>query len=212
VGEDCVIHPNVTIYEGTSIGSRVVIHGGAVIGGDGFGYVPEPSREDPQEPYRHAKIPQVGRVVIEDDVEIGANTTIDRATLAETVIGRGTKIDNLVMVAHNCILGRHVILVSQAGISGSTTIGDYATIAGQAGLVGHITVGARAVVTAQAGVTKDVAEGQVVLGSPAMDIREGRLAFGLIGRLPELKRQVSDLLKRVEKLEASGGAAGGRPA
>jgi UDP-3-O-[3-hydroxymyristoyl] glucosamine N-acyltransferase len=217
IGAGSTIHPNVTICEGCSIGNRVVIHAGAVIGADGFGYVPEPTGDDPRQPFRHLKIPQVGRVVIEDDVEIGANTTIDRATLAATVIGRGTKIDNLVMIAHNCTIGRHGIIVSQAGISGSTEIGDYVTIAGQAGLVGHITVGDRAVVTAQAGVTKDIEAGKVVIGAPAMDIREGRLAFGLVGRLPELKKNITELMKqnqelrrRLEALEANGG--GGRPA
>ena len=201
VGSECILHPNVTVYDGCQIGNRVIIHAGAVIGADGFGFIPEPQGQDPREPMRHRKIPQVGKVVIEDDVEIGANTTIDRATLDATVIGRGTKIDNLVMVAHNCTVGRHTILVSQAGISGSTSIGNYVTIAGQAGLVGHIHVGDRAIITAQAGVTKDVNEGQVVIGSPAMDLREGRMAFGLISRLPEFKKKIAEILKRVEALE-----------
>ncbi len=211
VGSDCVINAHVTVYDGCTIGSRVIIHAGAVIGADGFGFVPEPMEGDHREPIRHAKIPQVGRVVIEDDVEIGANTTIDRATLAETVIGRGTKIDNLVMIAHNCRIGRHSILVSQAGISGSAELGNYVTVAGQAGLVGHIKVGDRAVIAAQAGVTKDVPAGKTVVGSPAMDFREGLLAYSLIERLPELKKSLNDLRRRVEKLEAgcteeSGGA------
>ncbi len=203
IGADCQIHANVTINERCEIGDRVIVHPGAVIGADGFGFTPEPGGNDPREPFRHRKIPQVGRVVIEDDVEIGANTTIDRATLDATVIGRGTKIDNLVMVAHNCTVGRHTIIIAQAGISGSTTVGNYVTIAGQAGMVGHITIGDRAVITAKAGVTKDVEEGKVVIGAPAMDIREGRLAFGLVARLPELKKNISDLLRRVEELEKS---------
>ncbi len=201
IGSNCIIHANVTVSDGCEIGHRVIIHSGAVIGADGFGYVQEPCPENPQEPMRHKKIPQVGKVIIEDDVEIGACTTIDRATLDATVIGRGTKIDNQVMVAHNCRVGRHTIIVSQAGISGSTSIGNYVTIAGQAGLVGHITVGDRAIITAQAGVTKSIPEGKVVIGSPAMDLREGRAAFGLIGRLPEFKKNIASLLDRVEKLE-----------
>ena len=203
IGTDCILYPNVTVYEHTRIGHRVIIHAGAVIGADGFGFVPEPVADNPREPVRHAKIPQVGHVVIEDDVEIGANTTIDRATLSATVIGRGTKIDNLVMFGHNSSMGRHGVIVAQAGVSGSTEIGNYVTIAGQAGLVGHITVGDRAVIAAQAGVTKDVGEGKTVLGSPAMDIREGRLAYGLIARLPEIKKSLADLHRRVERIEGA---------
>jgi UDP-3-O-[3-hydroxymyristoyl] glucosamine N-acyltransferase len=207
VGEDCIIYPNVTVYDGCEIGNRVIIHAGAVIGADGFGFTPEPVKGNPREPFRHRKIAQVGKVVIEDDVEIGANSTIDRATLDATVIGRGTKIDNLVMVAHNCTIGPHTILVSQCGLSGSTTVGSYVTIAGQAGLVGHIRVGDRAVITAKAGVTKDVEEGKVLIGAPAMDIREGRLAFGLISHLPKFKKAIADLMKRVEELEKKSGGA-----
>jgi UDP-3-O-[3-hydroxymyristoyl] glucosamine N-acyltransferase len=200
VGDDCIIYPNVTVYDGCEIGSRVILHGGVVIGADGFGFTPEPGT-DPREPFRHRKIPQVGKVVIEDDVEVGANTTIDRATLDATVIGKGTKIDNLVMVAHNCTVGGHSILVSQCGIAGSTTIGNYVTVAAQAGLVGHIRVGDRAVITARAGVTKSIEDGKVVIGAPAMDIKEGRLAFGLVPRLPEFKKGIAELRKRVEELE-----------
>jgi UDP-3-O-[3-hydroxymyristoyl] glucosamine N-acyltransferase len=208
IGSCCVIHPHVTIYGNCQIGNRVTIHAGAVIGADGFGYVPEPRDDGPSEPFRHAKIPQIGGVVIEDDVEIGANTTIDRATLAATIIGRGTKIDNLVMIGHNCTVGRHTIIVAQAGISGSTDLGDYVTIAGQAGLVGHITVGDRAVITAKAGVTKDVEADKVMIGAPAMDIHEGRLAFKLLQRLPDFKKKIEDLLRRVKLIEDSAGGAG----
>src|SRR5262245_32028147 len=208
IGSQCLIHPRATIYENCQIGDRVTIHAGAVIGADGFGYVPEPLGDGP-EPFRHAKIPQVGRVVIEDDVEIGANTTIDRATLAATVIGRGTKIDNLVMIGHNCTVGHHTIIVAQAGISGSTDLGNYVTVAGQAGLVGHITVGDRAVITAKAGVTKDVEPGKVLIGAPAMDIHEGRLAFKLLQRLPDFKKKIEDLLRRVKLIEDAAGGAGG---
>lgn len=206
VGEDCLIYPGVHIYHGTTIGNRVVIHSGAVIGADGFGFAQEqlqPGEGSPQEPLRHRKIRQVGRVVIEDDVEIGANTTIDRAALEVTRIGRGTKIDNLVMVGHNCKVGRHCIVVAQAGISGSTTLGDYVTIAGQAGLAGHLKVGSRAIVGAQAGVTKDIPDGHIVLGSPAIDARQARKSLSLIDSLPEFKRAIAAHEKRLRRLEGT---------
>lgn len=216
LGESCIIYSGVHIYHQVTIGNRVIIHSGAVIGADGFGFVqeklageearPEESpNQPPREPLRHKKVPQIGRVVIEDDVEIGANTTIDRAALDVTLVGRGTKIDNLVMIGHNCRIGRHSILVSQVGISGSTEIGDYVTIAGQAGLAGHIKVGSRAIVGAQAGVTKDVESGHIVLGAPAIDARQARKAYSLIESLPEFKKALADLEKRLAKLEGKEG-------
>jgi UDP-3-O-[3-hydroxymyristoyl] glucosamine N-acyltransferase len=201
IGEDCVLHSGVHIYSRVRIGSRVRIHSGAVIGADGFGYVQERIRDEAGDGVRHRKVPQVGIVDIEDDVEIGANTTIDRAALEFTRIGRGSKIDNLAMVGHNVIVGSHCLIVAQAGISGSTVLGDYVTVAGQAGIVGHITIGSRATIAAQAGVSKSVPEEGVVVGSPAMDIRSGRRALPLIERLPEYKRAISELTKRIEKLE-----------
>jgi UDP-3-O-[3-hydroxymyristoyl] glucosamine N-acyltransferase len=210
VGDDCVLHSGVHIYDGVTIGNRVIIHAGAVIGADGFGYVQEnmsASGAPPDEPVRHRKVRQVGRVVIEDDVEIGANTTIDRAALDITRIGRGSKIDNLVQVAHNCLIGRHCIIVGQAGLSGSCVLGDYATIAGQAGLAGHLTVGARAVVGAQAGVTKDIPDGQYVLGSPAIeDFRRAKRALSLIESLPEFKKTIASHEQRLARLEGGGGS------
>jgi UDP-3-O-[3-hydroxymyristoyl] glucosamine N-acyltransferase len=210
VGEDCVLHAGVHIYDGVTIGNRVIIHAGAVIGADGFGYVQETmsgSGAPPDEPVRHRKVRQIGRVVIEDDVEIGANTTIDRAALDVTRIGRGSKIDNLVQVAHNCLIGRHCIIVGQAGLSGSCVLGDYATIAGQAGLAGHLTVGARAVVGAQAGVTKDIPDGQYVLGSPAIeDFRRAKRALSLIESLPEFKKTIASHEQRLARLEGGGGS------
>lgn len=204
IGEDCIIYSGAHIYHDTSIGDRVIIHSGAVIGADGFGFVqeilPEPHGA-PEEPLRHRKVRQIGRVVIEDDVEIGANTTIDRAALDVTRIGRGTKIDDQVMVGHNGIVGRHCILVGQSGISGSTVIGDYVTIAGQAGLAGHLKVGSRVVVGAQSGVTKDIPEGQIVLGSPAIDSRQARKSLTLIDSLPEFKKAIAAHAKRLAKLE-----------
>ena len=204
IGEDCLIHSGVHIYHETTIGSRVIVHSGAVLGADGFGFVQEilsGPHAAPEEPLRHRKVRQVGRVVIEDDVEIGANTTIDRAALDVTRIGRGTKIDDQVMVGHNCSVGRHCILVGQSGISGSTVIGDYVTIAGQAGLAGHLKVGSRVVVGAQSGVTKDIPEGQIVLGSPAIDSRQARKSLTLIDSLPEFKKTIAAHEKRLKKLE-----------
>jgi UDP-3-O-[3-hydroxymyristoyl] glucosamine N-acyltransferase len=208
VGEDCVLHAGVHIYDGVTIGNRVIIHAGAVIGADGFGYIQEnvsATGAPADEPIRHRKVRQIGRVVIEDDVEIGANTTIDRAALDVTRIGRGSKIDNLVQIGHNCRLGRHCIIVGQAGLSGSCVLGDYATIAGQAGLAGHLTVGARAVVGAQAGVTKDVPEGTYVLGSPAIeDFRAAKRALSLIESLPEFKKAIASHEQRLARLEGGG--------
>jgi UDP-3-O-[3-hydroxymyristoyl] glucosamine N-acyltransferase len=212
IGEDCVIHAGAHIYPRTAIGDRVVIHSGAVIGADGFGFVQEklpPEKRSAEEPVRHRKVPQIGRVVIEDDVEIGANTTIDRAALETTRVARGTKIDNLVMIGHNCRVGRHCIIVAQAGVSGSTELGDYVTIAGQAGLAGHLVVGARAIVGAQAGVTKSIPQAQVVLGSPAMEIHKARRALALIESLPEFKKELAAIQKRLEEIEARIGKTGG---
>jgi UDP-3-O-[3-hydroxymyristoyl] glucosamine N-acyltransferase len=202
IGDDCVIHAGVHIYHGVTIGHRVIIHAGAVVGADGFGYIQEHVSESPDEPIRHRKVRQVGRVVIEDDVEIGANATIDRAALEVTRIGRGSKVDNLVQVGHNCVVGRHCIIVGQAGLSGSCVLGDYVTIAGQAGLAGHLTVGSRAVVGAQAGVTKDIPEGKYVLGSPAIeDFRQAKRALSLIESLPEFKKTMATLEQRLTRLE-----------
>jgi UDP-3-O-[3-hydroxymyristoyl] glucosamine N-acyltransferase len=215
VGDECVIHAGAHIYPGVTIGSRVIIHAGAVIGADGFGYVQEnivtgaASGAAADEPVRHRKVRQIGRVVIEDDVEIGANTTIDRAALDVTRIGRGSKIDNLVQVGHNCLIGRHCIIVGQAGLSGSCVLGDYATIAGQAGLAGHLTVGSRAVVGAQAGVTKDIPDGQYVLGSPAIeDFRRAKRALTLIESLPEFKKAIASHEERLARLEDKAGGGG----
>jgi UDP-3-O-[3-hydroxymyristoyl] glucosamine N-acyltransferase len=210
IGEDCVLYPGVHVYHDVTIGSRVIIHAGAVIGADGFGYIQEnvaASGAPADEPVRHRKVRQIGRVVIEDDVEIGANTTIDRAALDVTRIGRGSKIDNLVQVGHNCLIGRHCILVGQAGLSGSCVLGDYATIAGQAGLAGHLTVGARAVVGAQAGVTKDIPDDQYVLGTPAIvDFRRAKRALSLIESLPDFKKTIASHEQRLARLEGGGGS------
>ncbi len=199
VGEDCIVHAGVHVYAGCTLGDRVIIHSGAVVGADGYGFTQEPTPDTaPELPVRHRKVPQIGTVIIEDDVEIGANSTIDRAAFDTTRIGRGTKIDNLVMIAHNCEIGRHCLIVGQVGISGSTRIGDYVTIAGQAGLTGHIEIGDRAIIGAQAGVTKSVSSGSAVLGSPAIDLRRARRMFAVMEKLPE---RMPDLRARVAECE-----------
>jgi len=192
IGDDAVIYSNVNIRENVHIGHRVIIHAGATIGSDGFGYATEDGR--------HHKIPQVGGVIIGDDVEIGANTTIDRATLGNTVIKRGTKIDNLVQVAHNVTVGEHCILVAQVGIAGSCTLGKYVVLAGQAGLADHVTIGDGAVVTAQSGVLDDVQPGQVMGGTFAMPLREWLKTQALIKKLPDLKKEVAALKSQVQEL------------
>jgi UDP-3-O-[3-hydroxymyristoyl] glucosamine N-acyltransferase len=164
IGDNTTIHGNVSIYDGCRIGARCIIHSGAVIGSDGYGFATTRGR--------HHKIPQIGIVRIEDDVEIGAGTTIDRAALGETVIGEGTKIDNLVQVGHNVRIGRHCLLVSQVGVAGSTVLGDYVVVAGQSGFAGHLTIGDRVQVAAKSAVLEDVPAGMKVMGVPAMPFRE----------------------------------------
>jgi UDP-3-O-[3-hydroxymyristoyl] glucosamine N-acyltransferase len=204
IGRDCVIHSGVHVYPDTVIGERVILHCGVVIGADGFGYVRRPLPADlasPDEPVRYRKIRHVGRVVIEDDVEVGANTAIDRGTLSVTRIGRGTKIDNLVTVGHNASIGRHCIIIGQAGLSGSTVLDDYVTLAGQVGVADHVHIGARAVVGAQSGVTKDIAPDSVVLGSPAVEGMRAKKALTLIDSLPEFKRALSAQARRLAEIE-----------
>ncbi|MBI3015884.1 MAG: UDP-3-O-(3-hydroxymyristoyl)glucosamine N-acyltransferase [Candidatus Tectomicrobia bacterium] len=194
IGRDTVIHCNVSIYPGVTIGQRVIIHSGAVLGSDGFGFVPA-------EGGRHQKIPQVGGVVIEDDVEIGANVCIDRATLGVTRVGRGTKIDNLVQIAHNVKVGEDSIIVALAGISGSVTIGKGVTIAGQAGLGDHITVGDGSTIAGQSGVAKDVEPGSVLTGTPAIPHVLWRRVQACVPQLPEMVRKLQNLDKRLRQLE-----------
>jgi UDP-3-O-[3-hydroxymyristoyl] glucosamine N-acyltransferase len=205
IGAGTRLYPRVVLYHGVSIGRNAIIHSGAVIGADGFGYATDGQG-------RHHKVPQVGTVIIEDDVEIGANTTIDRAVLGATRIGRGTKVDNLVQVAHNVEVGAGSLLVAQCGISGSTRLGRGVVVAAQAGVVGHLEIGDRAIVAASAGVTKDVPAGTAVLGQPAVPAETGRRAYALIARLPEIKKDVAALEKRLAKLEAALAAGGGAPA
>ena len=193
IGSNSLIYPNVSIRERVTIGCRVIIHSGAVIGSDGFGFVTIDGR--------HHKIPQTGTVEIGDDVEIGANVTIDRARFDKTIIGSGTKIDNLVQIAHNVVIGENSIVVAQAGISGSTIIGKGVTLAGQAGLVGHITIGDGAVVAAQAGVTKSVPPNTLVSGYPAKPHATAKRINACVQNLPRLYELVAELKKKIEELE-----------
>jgi UDP-3-O-[3-hydroxymyristoyl] glucosamine N-acyltransferase len=194
LGEDCILYPGVVVRERVQIGKRVIIHPNAVLGADGFGFAPDSGH--------YQKIPQIGIVVIEDDVEIGANTTIDRAALGETRVGCGSKLDNLVMVAHNVTIGPDTVIAAQAGISGSAHIGSQVMIGGQAGLQGHIRIGDRAILGAQAGVTKGVAPGEFVSGYPARAHKESMRQLAEIARLPELSKRVRALEKRLAELEA----------
>jgi UDP-3-O-[3-hydroxymyristoyl] glucosamine N-acyltransferase len=192
LGANCHIHPSVTIRERSVLGARVILHSGVVIGGDGFGYTFENGR--------HVKIEHSGHVQIDDDVEVGANSTIDRARFGKTHIGEGTKIDNLVMIAHNVVVGAHSIIVSQTGISGSTTLGRYVTLAGQVGVAGHLHLGDRSTLTAQSGVTKDVPAGAVLSGRHAVPIREALKLEALTRRLPELAARLKSLEDKVRSL------------
>jgi UDP-3-O-[3-hydroxymyristoyl] glucosamine N-acyltransferase len=192
LGEDSHLFPNVTLYPGTQVGARVRVHAGAVLGSDGFGYVLDEGV--------HCKIPQVGNVIIHDDVEIGANVTIDRGALGSTVIGKGTKIDNLVQIAHNVVIGEHCLIVGQAGIAGSTKLGDYVTLAGQVGLAGHLKIGNKAVVAAQSGVMHDIADGEKWFGTPAQPDRQTKRQILALQQLPELIRRVGELERRLREL------------
>jgi len=194
IGEDTLIYANVSIRERITIGNRVIIHSGTVVGSDGFGFASISGL--------HHKIPQIGTVEICDDVEIGANVTIDRARFEKTIIGRGTKIDNLVQIAHNVVIGENSIIVAQAGISGSTVIGNNVTLAGQAGLVGHITVGDNAIVAAQGGVTKSVPANTMVSGYPAKPHDVAKRVNACVQNLPKLYETVAQLKKKIEELEA----------
>jgi UDP-3-O-[3-hydroxymyristoyl] glucosamine N-acyltransferase len=190
-GENCRIHPRVTIRERSLLGNRVIIQSGAVIGSCGFGYELQEGR--------HVKIPQTGIVEIGDDVEIGANTTIDRARFGRTVIGEGTKIDNLVQIAHNVQIGSHTIICSQVGISGSTRVGSYVTLAGQVGLAGHLEIGDRAILGAQSGLSKNVPPGSLLIGAPAKPIKEWKQSNFYISQLHKLYDRVRKLEEKAEE-------------
>ncbi len=190
LGEGVNLFPNVVLYARTEVGARVRIHSGTVVGSDGFGYV--------QEAGVHLKVPQIGNVIIREDVEIGANVTIDRGALGPTIIGRGTKIDNLVQIAHNVTIGEHCLIVSQAGIAGSTKLGSYVILAGQAGIAGHLKLGNRVTVAAQSGVMHNIPDGEKWLWSPAQPERQAKRQMIALQQLPELLRRVSELEKKLE--------------
>jgi len=191
LGDHCVLYPRVTIYPGAHIGNHVILHAGVVIGSDGFGYVMGDGRFE--------KFPQIGQVIIEDDVEIGANSTVDRGALGATVIGQGTKIDNLVQVAHNVTIGRHCVIAAQTGISGSVQIGNYVVVAGQVGIADHVKVEDHAVLGAQAGIPtgKIIRKGVTVWGTPARPLDEFKRMYAHLSNLPELAQKVKDLMRQM---------------
>jgi UDP-3-O-[3-hydroxymyristoyl] glucosamine N-acyltransferase len=200
VGAQTCLYPRVTVGEGCRLGERVVVHPGTVIGSDGFGFVRDGDR------YR--KVPQIGNVIVDDDVEIGANVTIDRAAMGSTRIGRGSKIDNLVQIGHNVQIGEHCIIVAQVGISGSTEIGANVMIAGQVGIIGHIEIGAGAQIGAKSGVSKSIKPGEKVFGYPALPVGQAMRIEANLRHLPELVQSVRALRRRVEELE---GGTNGSP-
>ncbi len=193
IGENCTLYPNVTLYDGTILGNRVTIHAGSSIGHDGFGYATYRGK--------HEKIPQVGWVELEDDVEIGACCAIDRATMGPTVIGAGTKFSNLVAIGHGTKMGKHCLMVAQSGIAGSVNVGNYCVFAGQAGVVGHIRIGDGVRVAAQSGVAGDVPAGQEVGGSPALPLSQVRRAWMSLARLPEMRSALQKLVREVNLLK-----------
>jgi UDP-3-O-[3-hydroxymyristoyl] glucosamine N-acyltransferase len=195
IGDGSIIYPHVTLRDGVRLGRRVIVHPGAVLGADGFGYAFHDGA--------HRKIPQVGGVRVEDDVEIGANTAIDRATFGDTVIGRGTKIDNLVQLGHNVEVGEHCIVISQVGVSGSSRLGRGVVLAGQVGVADHVTIGDGAVVAARSGIAADVAAGEKLLGTPARPILQAKRIMLAEAKLPELLQRVRALERRLQALEGS---------
>ncbi len=196
IGAQCVLYPRVTIYSRARIGNRVILHAGVVVGSDGFGYVFADGR--------HHKFPQVGQVIIEDDVEIGSNTTVDRGSLGKTVIGQGTKVDNLVQIAHNVTIGRHCVIASQTGISGSVTIGDYVVMGGQVGIGDHVRVEERAILGGGAGILpgKIVRRGETVWGRPARPLGEFKRMYAHLSHLPKLAQKVKEMGQLLAKHQA----------
>ncbi len=196
VGKDCILYPNAVIYDDCILGDRVIIHAGAAIGYDGFGFATSQGV--------HHKIPQVGKVIVEDDVEIGANSAIQRGAMGSTVIGRGTKIDGQVAIGHGVKVGPHGLLVSQVGIAGSTVLGHHVTLGGQVGVAGHLKVGNQVTAAAQAGITNDVPDQTVLMGSPAMPLRHARRVHVLFTKLPELAERIKALEQQVVELGEEG--------
>ncbi len=194
IGSHTVLHPNVTLYSDTELGNHVILHAGVVIGADGFGYTLD-------EKGAHYKINQIGRVVIEDHVEIGANSCVDRAAMGATIIKRGTKIDNLVQVAHNCVVGEHSILVAQVGLAGSCTLGHHVVLAGQVGVGDHVTLGDQVTLTARTGAFRNIESKSVCGGHPAVPLGEWKRYVSVIPKLPDLARKIRDLETRLKAFE-----------
>jgi len=194
IGDDTVIYSGAKIYADTQIGARCIIHSGAVLGSDGFGFAP-------QKDGTYKKIPQIGIVILEDDVEIGANTTIDCGTMDVTVVRKGVKLDNLIQVGHNCEIGENTVVAAQCGFAGSTKVGKNCRLAGQVGLAGHLTVGDNVQIGAQSGITKDVKNNEILLGSPATEIKHSIKVYTITRNLPQLRQEVIELQKEVKKLK-----------
>ena len=195
VGDNCILYAHVTIYHDCRIGNNCILHSGCVIGADGFGFAPTPDG--------YEKIPQTGIAVLEDNVEIGANTCIDRATMGSTIVHAGVKLDNLVQIAHNDEVGSHTVMAAQAGVAGSTKIGEWCMFGGQAGISGHCTIGNRTVVGPQCGTIGSLKEGEKVLGSPAMDAKEFIKVSAYLKRLPEMNKTIKELKKEIEALKSN---------
>jgi UDP-3-O-[3-hydroxymyristoyl] glucosamine N-acyltransferase len=205
VGEETVLHPSSVLYPKTQVGARCIVHAGAILGADGYGFATDKKTGE------HAKIPQVGIVVLEDDVEVGASTTIDRAAFGETRIGSGTKLDNQVQIGHNARVGKNCFIVAQAGVAGSTKIGDSVIIGAQAGLVGHLDIGDGVMIAAQAGVHDDIPKGMQVVGAPAIEGKKGLRVLHTYKHIPDMRTDLRRLMKRVAELEAKLGVKSSDP-
>jgi len=194
IGEGTILHPGVKVYEGCEIGANCVLHAGAIVGGDGFGFAPNKENN-------YEKIPQVGKVIIEDHVEVGANTTVDRATMGATILRKGVKLDNLVMIAHNVEIDENTVIAAQSGISGSTKVGKNCMFGGQVGLIGHINIASGVKIAAQSGITKDIKEeGIVIQGSPAFEFGPYQRSYLLFRNLPKIREQINDLERKVDRM------------
>jgi UDP-3-O-[3-hydroxymyristoyl] glucosamine N-acyltransferase len=193
IGEHCILHPHTTIYNECRIGNRCTLHGGSVIGADGFGFAPTAER--------YEKIPQIGIVILEDDVEIGANTCVDRATMNATVIHRGVKLDNLIQVAHNTEIGQHTVMASQCGIAGSTKVGEWCMFGGQVGLAGHIRVGNKVAIGAQSGIAGNIKDNHNMMGSPAIEIKQFMKSAAVYKKLPEVYTELNNLRRELDELK-----------
>jgi UDP-3-O-[3-hydroxymyristoyl] glucosamine N-acyltransferase len=191
VGDDCIFYPNAVIYDGCVIGNRVIVQSGAAIGQDGFGFATHKGA--------HHKIPQIGRVILEDDVEIGSACAIERGTLDDTVIGKGSKIGDMVAIGHGTKIGPHCLLVPQVGVAGSVTMGHHCVLGGQVGIVGHIKIGNLVKIGAKAGVIGDVPDGATIVGTPAIDAGKAKRAYSLIEYLPEMKKKIKELERQMDK-------------